>query len=103
MRWPWQKSGPALETRATQFDLVPAYMAAKRRNLRLDATALSATVGACAGAWSRAFGMIRSEPNPDTLPPDMLASVGLSLMLSGESVWHIRLEGGDLRLVPVAA
>ena len=78
-------------------------MAAKRQNLRLDATALSATVGACAGAWSRAFGMIRYEPNPDTLPPDMLASVGLSLMLSGESVWHIRLEGGDLRLVPVAA
>ena len=97
MKWPWSKS-PDLEQRATQFDLAASYMGAKRNNLRLDATPLSATIAACAGAWSRSFAMLRAEPEPETLPPDMLASVGLSLLLRGESVWHIRLTGGTLEL-----
>ncbi len=101
--WPFTRSRQPVETRASQFDLATTYMAAKRTNLRLDASALSATVAACAGAWSRGFAMMRAEPEQDTLPPDMLASVGLSLMLTGESLWHIRLTDGLLDLVPVAA
>ena len=103
MKWPWQKSGPDLETRATQMDLSVGYMGAKRQTLTHGSTPLSATIAACAGAWSRSFAMLRAEPEPDTLPPDMLASVGLSLLLRGESVWHIRLSGGVLDFVPVAA
>ena len=102
MKWPWSKS-PDLETRATQMDLSIGYMQAKRQNPRQDSSPLSATLAACAGAWSRSFAMLRAEPEPDTLPPDMLASVGLSLLLKGESVWHIRLTNGQLELVPAAA
>ena len=60
MRWPWQKSN--LETRASQFDLALPYMQGKRQSLTLGATALSATVAAAAGMWSRAFSMTRAEP-----------------------------------------
>lgn len=103
MKWPWQKSGPDLESRATQMDLSVGYVQGKRQTLTHGSTPLSATIAACAGAWSRSFAMLRAEPEPDTLPPDMLASVGLSLLLRGESVWHIRLTGGTLDLVPAAA
>ncbi|MDB5663552.1 phage portal protein [Cypionkella sp.] len=102
--WPWKRGGADLETRATQFDLVPGYMTAKRSNVRLAGTAaLSATVAACGGAWSRAFAMLRAEPDADLLPAPILASVGLDLLLKGESCWHIRSAQGEIELVPVAA
>lgn len=102
--WPWKRGGADLETRATQFDMVPGYVAAKRNNVRLEgAAALSATVAACGGAWSRAFAMMRAEPDAALLPADMLATLGLDLLLKGESCWHIRTLQGEIDLVPVAA
>jgi len=47
--------------------------------------------------------MLRAEPDADVLPADMLASVGLDLLLKGESCWHIRTLQGEIDLVPVAA
>ena len=49
MKWPWQKSGPDLESRATQMDLSVGYVQGKRQTLTHGSTPLSSTIAACAG------------------------------------------------------
>lgn len=99
--WPFRKK-PDLEQRS--FPVVTqTYIDARRKGLSTDGAAtLSATAAVCAGVWSRAFSMLTPEPSPDLLSPATLASIGLDLLLKGESVWHIRLEDNDLSLAPVA-
>jgi hypothetical protein len=100
--WPFKKK-PDLEQRSAFPVVTQTYIDARRKGLSVDGAAtLSATAAVCAGVWSRAFSMLVAEPSPDLLTPDILASIGLDLLLKGESVWHIRLEDGDLSLVPVA-
>jgi len=100
MIWPFRKR--EIETRAST-GLTAQYMDTRRRDLLTDGQAhLSATVGTAAGVWSRAFSMLTPEPNTDLLTPDILAAIGLDLLLRGESCWHIRVEQGQGKLVPVA-
>lgn len=51
---------------------------------------------------SPAYNDLIDRPDPSPLRPDVLAAMGLDLVLRGESCWHVRLEGGDLRLVRAA-
>lgn len=107
MRWPWQKRETAahrdMETRAF-LPVTDTYIGARRVDLlREGAVPLSATIGAIAGAWSRAFAMLDPDPDPSPLTADVLAAIGLDLILRGESCWRIRLDGSDLALDRVAA
>ncbi|MBY6056642.1 phage portal protein [Leisingera daeponensis] len=102
MIWPFRKK-PEIEQRSLQTGLTPQYINLRRRNLVSDGSAaLSATVGTCIGAWSRAFAMLTPEPIPDVLTADILAAIGLDLCLRGESCWHIRVHANSLELVRVA-
>ncbi|AXC50378.1 phage portal protein [Paracoccus suum] len=95
MRWPWQT--PEVETRSTP--VVTAQYIDARRGIAVagDTTSLSATVGTCAGIWSRSFAMLVPDP-VDDLTPDILAAVGLDLFFRGESLWHIGLDQSRLTL-----
>lgn len=99
--WPFNRKTPETEQRAA-FPVVTAqYIEARRKGLLADGDVpLSATVGACAHYWSSAFAMLETLPEP--LPADVLARIGADLLMRGESCWHIRFEGGDLNLMPVA-
>ena len=46
--------------------------------------------------------MLDPDPDPNPLTASHLASIGLGLCLRGEVAFHIRLEGGDIRLVQAA-
>lgn len=104
MIWPFRKKpDPDLEQRSAYPVVTAQYIEARRKGLSVDGAAtLSATAAVCAGVWSRAFSMLVAEPSPDLLTPDILASIGLDLLLKGESVWHIALENDDVALRPVA-
>ncbi|MGQ0565541.1 MAG: hypothetical protein ACT4OK_10780 [Gemmobacter sp.] len=78
-------------------------MAGRRAGVMADgAVPLSATIAAIAQTRSRAFAMLDPDPDPSPLRPDVLASIGLGLCLRGEVAFHIRVEGGDIRLVQAA-
>lgn len=62
---------------------------------------LTAAVEACAGMWARAFASAEVEGDPhDVLTPGLLARVGRSLIVSGESLHLIEVRGGSVRLIP---
>lgn len=99
MIWPF-KSKPEIEQRSSG-GLTLDYMTHRRKGLTSQGNvALSATVGTAIGVWSRAFAMLDVLPEP--VPANVLAQVGADLLLKGESCWHIRTNGSDLDLVPVA-
>lgn len=99
--WPFKRREP-IETRAAFPSVTAEHLAGRRAGVLSDgAVPLSATVAAIAQTWSRAFAMLDPDPDPSPLRADVLAAVGLDLCLRGESCWHVRVEGSDLRLVRV--
>jgi hypothetical protein len=103
MRWPWSKQEPEREVRAAFPSVTAEYLAGRRAGVMADgAVPLSATIAAIAQTWSRAFAMLDPGPDPNPLSAADLAAIGLSLCLRGECAFHIRLEGGDVRLVRAA-
>ena len=61
----------------------------------------TAAAEAAAGLWSHAFAAARLEPEVPALSPDVLATIARSLILDGESLWVIDVEGSGLKLLPV--
>ncbi len=59
-----------------------------------------------AGIWSRAFAAVKVEPETSqaaqALTPDVMAMIGRSLLTSGNSVWAVKVRGGEIRLDPVS-
>ena len=51
--------------------------------------------------WSHAFAAARLEPEVPALSPPVLATIARSLILYGESIHVIEVEGGELKLLPV--
>ncbi len=101
--WPFKRREPERETRAAFPSVTAEHLAGRRAGVLSDgAVPLSATVAAIAQTWSRAFAMLDPDPDPSPLRADVLAAVGLDLCLRGESCWHVRVDGSDLRLVRVA-
>lgn len=104
--WPFTRK-PQIETRAAFPSVTAEYMAGRRQGVLSDgAVPLSATVAAIAQTWSKAFSMLdANEPGDHDSTPlraDVLAAIGLDLCLRGESCWHVRVEGTELRMVRVA-
>lgn len=100
--WPFRRE-PQIEKRAAFPSVTAEHMAGRRAGVLSDgAVPLSATIAAIAQTWSRAFAMLDPNPDPNPLTAVHLAAIGQDLCLRGESCWHVRVEGGDLRLVRVA-
>jgi len=103
--WPFSKrrDDPPREQRAAFPSVTAEHLAGRRAGVLSDgAVPLSATVAAIAQTWSRAFAMLDPDPDPNPLRADVLAAIGQDLCLRGESCWHVRVQGSDLRLVRVA-
>ena len=68
-----------------------------------DATAVQEIA---AGIWSRAFAAVKVEPEASqaaqALTPDVMAMIGRALLTSGNSVWAVKVRGGEIRLDPIA-
>ena len=61
----------------------------------------TAAVEAAVGLWSHAFAGARLEPEVPALDPFTLSRIARDLLLDGESLWVIDVEGGGLKLLPV--
>jgi hypothetical protein len=101
--WPFKrKHGPEREERSAFPGVTGAYIDAKRREVSSDGSAaLSATLAACVGMWGRGMAMLEPDVT-GTLTAPVLDAIGRDLIMRGESVWHIRLEGGEAVLKRVA-
>ncbi|WP_323783428.1 hypothetical protein [Thalassovita sp.] len=99
MIWPFKRKSDDMEQRSMGVTL--AYMEHRRRGLLTDgAVPLSATVGTALHYWTSGFAMLDLAPVP--VDPATLAAMGRDLLLRGQTCWHIRADGSDLRLDHVA-
>ena len=61
----------------------------------------TAAVESCASLWSHAFAAARLEPEVSALDAFTLSRIARDLIVSGESLHVIEVEGGELKLLPV--
>ena len=90
-----------VETRASYTDSLVNLLVRQASGSALGQASATAAVEAAVGLWSHAFAGARLEPEVAALSPDVLATIARSLILDGESLWVIDVEGGGLKLLPV--
>ena len=98
MRNPFRRR---VETRASYTDSLVSLLVRQASGSTLGQASATAAVESCAALWSHAFAGARLEPEVPALSPDVLATIARSLVLDGESLWVIDVEGGGLKLLPV--
>ena len=93
--WPFKD-----ETRARDSltDLVLAGIAASATGSQTAPVASLGAVEACAGLWGRSFASAAVTPTTAALTPAILERIGRGLLLRGEALFAIDVEGGELRL-----
>ena len=101
MRWPWQ----AAETRAdsSYTDALVAAITANAGGQNTAFPTATAALEACAGFVGRAFAAAEVEaPAHATmaLDPSCLSLIGRALIRRGELVFLIRVDGGQVKLLP---
>ena len=97
MRWPWTRS----EKRESSYEgaLVGLLRERAEGTSAGDPSAL-ASLEACAGLWSRAFGAARLEPDIPAVTPSILALIGRDLIRHGDSLFILDMMGGRPVLRP---
>ena len=98
MRNPFRRR---VETRASFTDSLVSLLVRQASGSPIGSASATAAVEAAVGLWSHAFAGARLEPEVAALSPDVLATIARSLLLDGESLWVIDVEGGGLKLLPV--
>ena len=105
MNWKFWNT-PALERRESSLtdEVVRAILARAEGGVTSpDATAV---LEIAAGIWSRAFAAVKVQPEASqaaqALTPDVMAMIGRALLTSGNSVWAVKVRGGEIRLDPIA-
>ncbi|MYI05745.1 MAG: phage portal protein [Gemmatimonadetes bacterium] len=100
MRFPWFNR----ETRSRDAEYTRQVEQAAIEQAMLGPSAAEATAAleTCASMYARAFASATVQDAPanvaDAITPDMLATVGRSLLCAGESVWRIEVMRGMLAL-----
>ena len=91
MRWPWQRA----EKRDSSYEgaLVGLLRERAEGTSAGDPSAL-ASLEACAGLWSRAFGAARLEPDIPAVTPAILAMIGRDLIRHGDSLFILDMMAG---------
>ena len=100
MSWPWGKT----ETRSDSYtDLLVQFALATASGKTIAAPAATGALESCAGIVSRCFAAA-DVSGPDhaisALGPGTLAQIGRALIRSGEVVYYLDVQGGELMLLP---
>ena len=104
MRWPWQRR-ERRDSGGDFTDAVVRLIEAQAAGTAADASS-TAAIEAAAGALSRALSCAEIDAAPwvrEAVTPAVLGQIGRDLIRSGDSMHAIRMIGGAVQLIPVAA
>ena len=102
MKWPWQSEHRTAPSNYT--DTVVEALLARASGAAVDSGAIAATEAAV-GMFERCISSATVTPqNPMTqaVTPEVLALAGRGLATKGNALFVIEVEGGAVRLAPVA-
>ena len=101
MRWPW--SSPEPEKRSGYTGTILSALLAEAETAGARQARELAAVEQAAGLWQRAFASAEVSGGVPALTPEFLGIVGRELIRSGEACFRIAVEGGQIRLYPLAS
>ncbi len=105
MRWSWtrtrtehrQASGGAYT------DAIVASIVARAGGTSVGEPTSTAALEIAAGLWARAFASAELSTPIAAVSPSVMASIGRSLVRSGESLWGIDVRRGEIELRPAGS
>ena len=103
MRWPWDKTEHRQASGGAYSDAIVSLLAARAGGASVGEPNAIAALEIAAGLWARAFASATVEPAIAAVTPSVLASVGRSLVRSGESLWAIDVRRGVVSVRPAAS
>ena len=89
------------ETRASYTDSLVNLLVRQASGSPIGSASETAAAEAAVSLWSSAFAGARLEPEVPALDPFTLSRIARDLVVSGESLHVIDVEGGGLKLLPV--
>ncbi len=98
MRNPFRRR---VETRASYTDSLVSLLVRQASGGALGQASETAACEAAVSLWSAALASARLEPEVPALDPFTLSRIARDLVVSGESLHVIDVEGGGLKLLPV--
>ena len=98
MRNPFRRR---VETRASYTDAIVAGLLRQASGSPIGSASETAAAEAAIGLWSHAFAGARIDPEVPALDAFTLSRIARDLVVSGESLHVIDVEGGGLKLLPV--
>ena len=102
MRWPWSKTENR-QSGGSYTDAIVSLIQARASGGSVGEPGAIAALEIASGLWSRAFAAAElSSPIP-AVTPSVLASIGRSLVRTGQSLWAIDVLHGEIVLTPAAS
>ena len=103
MRWPWDRTEKRQQVGGGFTDALVAAIVARAGGASVGEPNAIAALEIAAGMWSRGFASAElSSPIP-AVTPSVLASIGRSLVRTGQSLWAIDVRGGEIVLTPAGS
>ena len=103
MRWPWDKTEKRQAASGAYTDAIVSMIQQAAAGGSAGSPAAIGALETAAGLWSRAFASAElSSPIP-AVTPGVLASIGRSLVRTGQSLWAIDVLHGEIELRPAGS
>ena len=103
MRWPWGGKTEKRQAGGAYTDAIVSLLQARDRGVSVGEPGAIAALEIAAGMWSRGFASAEVSPAIPAVTPSFLASVGRSLVRTGQSLWAIDVRRGEIVLTPAAS
>ena len=97
----WNPFRARVETRGNYTDALTSLLLREASGSPIGSASATAAVEAAVGLWAHAFAGARLEPEVPALDAFTLSRIARDLIVSGESLHVIDVEGGGLKLLPV--
>ena len=103
MRWPWGGKTEKRQAGGAYTDAIVSLLQARAGGVSVGEPNAIAALEIAAGMWSRGFASAEVSPAIPAVTPSFLASVGRSLVRTGQSLWAIDVSHGEIVLTPAAS
>ena len=103
MRWPWDKNEKRQQSGGAYSDAIVSLLQAQAGGASVGEPGAIAALEVAAGLWARGFASAELDPVIPAVTPSVMASIGRSLVRSGQSLWAIDVRRGQIVLTPAGS
>ena len=102
-RWPWDRTDLRQQSGGAYTDAIVAAIVAQASGNSVGEPGALAALEIASGLWSRALAAAELSTPIPAVTPSVLASIGRSLVRTGQSLWALDVRHGEIVLRPAAS